>query len=94
MITPAIATLRRPRRWSWLRSVEYLVAVAYTAVSTYFIFFVVVPGDQGLFGWPYLVVLGSIWIAVRLGVQAVAPVVATPVLGRRPGDGHGARVLR
>ena len=76
VITPAIATLRRPRHWSWLRSAEYLVAVAYTAVTTYFIFFVVVPGDQGLFGWPYLVVLGSIWIAVRLGVQAVAPVVA------------------
>ena len=76
VITPAIATLRHPSRWSWLRSFEYLVAVAYTALSTYFIFFVVVPGDQGLFGWPYLVVLGSIWIAVRLGVQAVAPVVA------------------
>ncbi len=76
VITPAIATLRRPRNWSWLRSVEYLIAVAYTAASTYYIFFVVVPGEQGLFGWPYLVVLGSIWIAVRLGVQAVAPVVA------------------
>lgn len=76
VITPAIATLRRPSSWSWLRSVEYLIAVAYTAVTTYYIFFVVAPGDKGLFGWPYLVVLGSIWIAVRLGVQAVAPVVA------------------
>lgn len=76
VITPAIATLRRPSSWSWLRSVEYLIAVAYTALTTYFIFFVVVPGEQGLFGWPYLVVLGSIWIAVRLGVQAVAPIVA------------------
>ena len=76
VITPAIATIRRPSSWSWLRSAEYLIAVAYTAVSTYYIFFVVVPGDQGLIGWPYIVVPGSIWIAVRLGVQAVAPVVA------------------
>jgi diguanylate cyclase (GGDEF)-like protein/PAS domain S-box-containing protein len=76
VITPAIATIGRPSSWSWLRSVEYLIAMAFTAVTTYYIFFVVVPGEQGLLGWPYIVVLGSIWIAVRLGVQAAAPVVA------------------
>ena len=76
VITPAIVTIRRPRSLSLARSAEYLIAVAYTAVSTFYVFVLVVPGEQGLFGWPYLVVLGSIWIAVRLGVRAAAPIVA------------------
>jgi diguanylate cyclase len=94
-IAPAVITLRRPSTWSWGRAVEYGVAVAYTLLSTYLIFFFTDPEAPGLLGWPYLVGIGTIWIAVRLGLQAVAPVVAVQfwlaVLGTVAGGSTFAR---
>jgi len=75
-IAPAVITLRRPTSWDWRRAVEWSIAVAYTAVSVWYVFIVVVPGQQGLLGWPYFIVIGSLWIAVRQGTRAVAPIVA------------------
>ena len=76
VIAPAIILLHRPSRWSWRHPLEYVFAVAYTAAFTWYVFVQVEPGENGLFGWPYLVLLGSIWIAVRFGAAAVAPVLA------------------
>jgi diguanylate cyclase (GGDEF)-like protein/PAS domain S-box-containing protein len=41
-----------------------------------YMFHYVTPYDPGLLGWPYLVLLGPLWIAVRLGVAAVTPLTA------------------
>jgi PAS domain S-box-containing protein len=75
-IAPAVITLRRPSRWSWSATLEWWVAVAYTAAATWFVFFHTKPGDPGLLGWPFFILPGLIWIAVRLGLAAVAPVSA------------------
>lgn len=75
-IAPALLTLRRPAAWSWGHAVEWSVAVAYTAISIGYVFFLTDPEKPGLFGFPYLTLLGMIWIAVRLGMAAVAPVLA------------------
>ncbi len=75
-IAPAFFTFHRPSRWVWTRTLEWIVAVAYTALSVWYVFVYTIAGSQGLFGWPYFITFGSIWIAVRLGTQAVAPVVA------------------
>ena len=75
-ITPAVLMLGRRIQLSAAEALEYVVAIALTGLTTYLIFFVVVPGQQGLLGWPYIVVLGPIWIAVRFGLRAVAPVLA------------------
>ena len=75
-IAPAFMTIARPRSWSWSQAWEFTIACLFSAGVTYAIFRVVTPGDEGLFGWPYLVILGPLWIAVRLGVRAVAPVIA------------------
>lgn len=75
-IAPAFMTISRPRTWPLSLAGEYVVACLFSAAVTYAIFRVVTPGEQGLFGWPYLVILGPLWIAVRLGVHAVAPVIA------------------
>ncbi len=75
-IAPAVLTLHRPTHWNWSRSTEYSAVVVGTAAATFYIFWVVVPGEQGLVGWPYVVILGPMWIAVRFGVAAVAPVLA------------------
>ena len=76
VIAPAVITLGRDPDWTWRQSAEWSLAVAYTALATWYVFFRVDPADPGLFGWAYLVALGSIWIAVRQGMRAVAPVVA------------------
>ncbi len=75
-ITPAVLVFGRRIRLSAAEALEYAAAIAFTGISTYLVFFVVVPGEQGLLGWPYIIVLGSIWIAVRFGLRAVAPVLA------------------
>ena len=75
-ITPAVLMFGRRIQLSAAEALEYVVAIAFTGLTTYLIFYVVVPGQQGLLGWPYIVVLGPIWIAVRFGVRAVAPVLA------------------
>lgn len=76
VVTPAVLSLHRPSTWSWGQPVEFSLAVAYTAVATWYVFFDVTEGANGLIGWPYVVTLGSIWIAVRFGAKAVAPVLA------------------
>ncbi len=76
VLAPAIITFHRPSSWTWARALEWSIAVTYTVISVWYVFFLVVPGDQGIVGWPYFIIIGSLWIAVRLGMQAVAPVVA------------------
>ena len=76
VIAPAIITFGRAALPSIRLLPEYGLAIGYTALSTWYVFFVVTPGSQGLLGWPYLVVLGSIWVAVRMGLRPVAPIVA------------------
>ena len=75
-IAPAFLTFHRPRLGSRSAVAEYAIVCVLTIGLTYAIFRVVTPGEQGMLGWPYLVILGPLWIAVRLGVQAVAPVIA------------------
>jgi len=75
-IAPAVITLHRPSRWRWAHVTEFTIVAVLTAAIAYFMFRVIDPANPGLVGYPYLVVLGPLWIAVRLGVQAVAPVTA------------------
>lgn len=91
-VAPAFMTITRPRDWPGSRAPEFIVASVFSAAVTYAIFQVVTPGNEGLFGWPYLVILGPLWIAVRLGVRAVAPVIAVVAwtLAVSTVDGHGA----
>ncbi|MDP1876208.1 MAG: EAL domain-containing protein [Actinomycetota bacterium] len=76
VIAPALALAPDPRTWPWDRAVEFAVAAVFTGVVTIVIFFFTDAANPGLLGWPYLVVIGPAWIAVRLGAAAVAPVSA------------------
>jgi len=76
VIAPAVVTLSRVTGWTGRQAAEWLAAVGYTALATWFVFFSTDTGTLRLLVWPYFVVLGSIWIAVRMGMRAVAPVVA------------------
>lgn len=76
VVMPAILTLRSPRTWPLRRVPEFLIVSAVTAVVTAYEFRVIHPGGSGLVGWPYLVLLGPMWLAARLGAAAVAPVTA------------------
>lgn len=75
-VAPAVFTVQRPSSWSWGRAPEFAAAATVTALMTNFLFWRAPGPDPGLLGWPYLVMLGPLWIAVRLGVRAVAPVIA------------------
>ena len=75
-IAPLFMTARFPRSWAWRSVTEYGIVVVFTAEICVYMFRIVTPGDQGLLGWPYLVLLGPLWIAVRFGVAAVAPITA------------------
>jgi diguanylate cyclase (GGDEF)-like protein/PAS domain S-box-containing protein len=76
VLAPAVILLRRPARWSWNHAVEFLVVSSLTLLATSYIFFGVQHDNPGLLGWPYLVILGPLWLSVRLGAAAVAPVQA------------------
>lgn len=73
-VAPVLLTARWPSQWPLRRAPEFLMATGFTTAAGIYIFHVVTPGAPGLFGWPYLVILGLVWLAVRLGVSAVAPV--------------------
>ncbi len=75
-IAPAVILMHRPARWSWNHAVEYSIVTAITMGAATYIFFIVDHESPGLLGWPYLVILGPMWIAVRLGAAAVAPIIA------------------
>jgi diguanylate cyclase (GGDEF)-like protein/PAS domain S-box-containing protein len=75
-IAPALMTLHRPSSWSWRFAVEYSIVCAVSAGVLFAIFRIVPPGQPGLIGWPYLILLGPLWIAIRLGVAAVTPLTA------------------
>ena len=75
-IAPAFMTVRRPRHWQWGAAVEFALVTAVTAMICVYLFRFVTPGHPGLLGWPYLVLLGPLWLAVRLGVAAATPVMA------------------
>ncbi|MDO8389716.1 MAG: EAL domain-containing protein [Actinomycetota bacterium] len=75
-VAPAVITATRPSRWAWSRAPEFVTAAAVTLALTVYLFFVVTSASPGLLGWPYLALLGPLWIAARMGVAAVAPVVA------------------
>jgi diguanylate cyclase (GGDEF)-like protein/PAS domain S-box-containing protein len=92
VVAPAVMTIHRPSRWSWPRALEFVVVLAVSLALTYYVFRVVEPGDQGLLGWPYLIVLGPLWLAVRLGVAAVTPVSAVVfwLAAVWTADGYGA----
>ena len=91
-LAPALFTARSPARWSWKRAPEFAVAATGTALVTYGLFWAVTKEDPGLLGWPYMVVLGPLWIAVRMGAAAVAPVSAVVLWMAAVGtvNGHGA----
>jgi integral membrane sensor domain MASE1 len=91
-IAPAFMTIHRPGSWSWRFAVEYGAVCAATAVIVTYIFRLVSPAEPGLVGWPYLVLLGPLWIAARLGIDAVTPVIAvvTWFAISSTADGHGA----
>lgn len=74
VVAPALMLARPPRTWERSRALEFAIVSALTLVSVLLIFFRVKAGNPGLLGWPYLVLLGPAWIAVRLGASAVAPV--------------------
>lgn len=76
VIAPALFTVRRAALVSLRQLPEYVIALAYTVLSTWWVFVVTDPANPGLFGWAYLVAIGTLWIAVRIGMRAVAPVVA------------------
>ena len=75
-IAPVFMTARIPRIRSWRSVVEYGLVLLFTVEICVFMFRVVTPGNAGLLGWPYLVLIGPLWIAVRFGVVAVAPITA------------------
>ena len=75
-IAPAVVTLHRPVTWVWRQVAEFVIVVSITIALAVFIFRVVDAANPGLLGWAYLVLIGPLWIAVRLGVQAVTPVTA------------------
>ncbi len=75
-IAPAVITLRRPVTLVWQQVAEFVIVVSITIALALFIFRIVDAANPGLLGWPYLVLIGPLWIAVRLGVQAVTPVTA------------------
>ncbi len=76
VITPAVLTLTWPRNIQWRLALEWSLATAFSLLMTWQIFIAAVPGAHGVFQWPIFVTLGSIWIAVRMGLRAVAPVLA------------------
>ncbi|MHB1066697.1 MAG: bifunctional diguanylate cyclase/phosphodiesterase [Candidatus Nanopelagicales bacterium] len=76
VVAPALALAPDPRAWPWDRAVEFVAAAALTGAVAVFIFFFTEAANPGLLGWPYLVVIGPAWVAVRLGAAAVAPVSA------------------
>jgi diguanylate cyclase (GGDEF)-like protein len=74
VVAPAVMLLQWPRQWSWHRAPEFMVFATLALVATVLLFYRVESGNPGLLGWPYLVILPSLWIAVRLGASAVTPV--------------------
>jgi diguanylate cyclase (GGDEF)-like protein/PAS domain S-box-containing protein len=91
-LAPAVFTARWPGTWSWNHAPEFAAAAGVTVGMTFFLFWGVNTPTPGLVGWPYLVMLGPLWIAVRLGVSAVAPVTALVMWFAAVGtvNGHGA----
>lgn len=76
VIAPAVMTLRPPSAWPRRHAFEFACALALSLGMALYIFVLVDPWTPGFLGWPYLVALGPIWAAVRLGVAAAAPIVA------------------
>jgi diguanylate cyclase (GGDEF)-like protein/PAS domain S-box-containing protein len=76
VLAPAVVLLRRPARWPWDHALEFVIVSSLTLLATFFIFYRVDHDNPGLLGWPYLIILGPIWLAVRLGAAAVAPLLA------------------
>lgn len=76
VIAPAVMTLRPPSTWPRRHAVEFACATVLSLTTAVYIFVLVDPLAPGFLGWPYLVALGPIWAAVRLGVSAAAPLVA------------------
>lgn len=71
---PLALTFARPTLSPARRVVEYLLIVTATVGAMFALFWFVTPGQPGLLGWPYLVIVGLVWLAVRFGVQGLAPV--------------------
>jgi diguanylate cyclase (GGDEF)-like protein/PAS domain S-box-containing protein len=76
VIAPAVMTLRPPSAWPRRHAFEFACALALSLGMALYIFVLVDPRTPGFLGWPYLVALGPIWAAVRLGVAAAAPIAA------------------
>ena len=75
-IAPAFLTLRRPGRFKRSVAIEYAVVALVSLGIAWFIFTLVEPQHPGVLGFAYLVLPGPLWIAARLGVAAVAPLLA------------------
>lgn len=74
LFVPALLLLRRPKFFDVDKITEYGLAVLLSLLASGYLFNIVQPGQPGLFGWPYVILVGPLWIAVRMGAAAVAPV--------------------
>ncbi|MDP1876209.1 MAG: diguanylate cyclase, partial [Actinomycetota bacterium] len=76
VIAPAFMVIARPRDWAWPRALEFVGAAALSLGSVLYIFLTANVAGPGWFGWPYLVIVGPIWAAARLGVRGATPILA------------------
>ncbi len=76
VVMPAVLLMPPPHHWTLRRAPEFLLAAAFSVMSTVYVFYLVDPAAPGYFGWPYLILLGPIWAAIRLGAAASSVIVA------------------
>ena len=95
VVAPFVMVLKAPAAWLWRRAGEFAAIIVVSLGSVWFVFVVADPASPGYLGWPYIVVIGPIWAAVRLGVGGAAAVVAvtfwTTTLLTTAGEGTFAR---
>lgn len=80
VFAPVVLTATRPDTWPWRRTPEFALAAGVALVATYFLFAPTTAAGLGLLAWRYLTVVGLVWLAVRFGAAAVAPVLAAVAL--------------
>lgn len=80
VVMPAFLLMPSLRRWNWRRAPEFTLILATSIVSAVYLFAWVDPANRGVLGWPYLIIIGPLWAALRMGGAASAPVAAISFL--------------
>lgn len=80
VFAPVIMTMTRPAPSRGRRAPEFAAATGLTLVAAFFLFSPNTTTGAGLLAWRYVTVVGLVWLAVRFGAAAVAPVLALVAL--------------